>query len=157
GCRNDHRKPLRDVPAHARGRLRPGLALPAVRAVPRRRPLSQIPASAGAPLRRLRGQGRGKTANAAGRRDGLSGHSRGGDGTGERMRYVKAVLRWLAGVGLAVQGVNHFARADFFVRIMPPYLPWHLELVWLSGVCEVVLGVLLLVPRVSAWTAWGVV
>jgi uncharacterized membrane protein len=73
------------------------------------------------------------------------------------MRYVKPALRWLLGVGLAAQGVNHFVNDELFVRIMPPYLPWHRELVWLSGAFEVVLGVLLLVPRVSAWAAWGII
>ena len=34
-------------------------------------------------------------------------------------------------------GIAHFAASEFFVAIMPPYLPLHLELVYLSGVCEV--------------------
>jgi uncharacterized membrane protein len=41
-------------------------------------------------------------------------------------------------------GVAHFVNSDFFVSIMPPYLPAHLELVYLSGVFEILggLGVL---------------
>ena len=35
----------------------------------------------------------------------------------------------------------------FYLRIMPPWLPWHEELVSLSGVCEVVAGILVWVPR----------
>lgn len=54
-------------------------------------------------------------------------------------------------------GTMHFVNPGFYLRIMPPYLPLHDELVLLSGVCEVVLGVLLLVPRCSRWAAWGII
>ena len=40
---------------------------------------------------------------------------------------------------------------------MPPYLPLHLELVYLSGFFEIALGLLLLVPRFSRLAAWGIV
>ena len=41
-------------------------------------------------------------------------------------------------------GVFHFARTDFFVSIVPPWLPAPLALVYVSGVCEILggLGVL---------------
>ena len=51
----------------------------------------------------------------------------------------------------------HFVRPDFYLRIMPPYLPFHLELVYLSGVFEAALGLLLLVPRFSRLAAWGII
>ena len=37
-------------------------------------------------------------------------------------------------------GVRHFIDPDYFLGIMPPYLSWHLELVYLSGFFEIVLG-----------------
>jgi uncharacterized membrane protein len=40
---------------------------------------------------------------------------------------------------------------------MPPYLPWHLELVYASGFFEIVLGILLLVPKKSSLAAWGLI
>lgn len=52
-------------------------------------------------------------------------------------------------------GVNHFVNPEFYLRIMPPYLPWHTELVALSGVVEIFLGVGLLVPYTRVWSAWG--
>ena len=54
-------------------------------------------------------------------------------------------------------GIGHFVRSDFFVRIMPPYLPWHRTLVFVSGVIEILLGILLLVPRFSRMAAWGLI
>ena len=53
-------------------------------------------------------------------------------------------------------GVLHFANPEFFMRIMPPYLPFHSELVMVSGVCEILLGILLLVPQASRFAAWGI-
>ena len=74
--------------------------------------------------------------------------------------------RWgpwkLAGKGLfaglfIVAGVGHFVSTDFFVKIMPPSLPYHRELVWLSGAIEVALGIMLLAPRTSRLAAWGLI
>jgi uncharacterized membrane protein len=55
---------------------------------------------------------------------------------------IAFVAAWFLGGGVA-----HFTDADFFVSIMPPYLPWHLELVWISGVMEIVGAITLLVPK----------
>ncbi len=41
--------------------------------------------------------------------------------------------------------------------MMPPWLPAHRELVLLSGVAEVVLGVAVLVPRLRRIAAWGLI
>ena len=40
---------------------------------------------------------------------------------------------------------------------MPPYLPAHPVLVFLSGLCEISLGLLLLEPRLSRPAAWGLI
>ena len=57
--------------------------------------------------------------------------------------------RGLAAVFL-VAGVTHFTSTDFFLKIMPPYLPFHREIVLISGAVEIVLGSLLLIPRSTA-------
>ena len=46
-------------------------------------------------------------------------------------------------------GVGHFVNSAFFVNIMPPYLPYHLEIVYISGVFEILgaLGILLYATR----------
>ncbi len=49
-------------------------------------------------------------------------------------------------------GVTHFTNPGFFVAIVPPWLPAHLELVYISGVFEILggLGVLLAATRQKA-------
>lgn len=73
------------------------------------------------------------------------------------MTWGLSVRRWVLGLAFAAAGVNHFVNPDFYVRIMPPYLPWHPELVFWSGVAEVVLGLLVLVPRTASAAGWGLV
>lgn len=40
---------------------------------------------------------------------------------------------------------------------MPPYLPWHLLLVYLSGILEIALGVALLTRKFTRIAAWGLI
>lgn len=54
-------------------------------------------------------------------------------------------------------GVTHFTSPDFFVAIMPPYLPWHLELVYLSGLFEIALGLAVLPVATRALAGWGLI
>ena len=54
-------------------------------------------------------------------------------------------------------GINHFRDPGFYLKMMPPYLPWHAQLVLLSGVAEVGLGLALLVPPLRIYAAWGIV
>lgn len=72
------------------------------------------------------------------------------------MNRIKTVSKYLLALFMFGAGVMHFVRPEFYMKIMPPYLPYHLELVYLSGVFESALGVLLLVPLVSRWAAWGI-
>ena len=69
----------------------------------------------------------------------------------------KKLTRYLLAILFVVAGVNHFLHTDFYVSIMPPYLPWHLELVYISGVAEMSLGLLLLLRRWSVHAAWGLI
>jgi uncharacterized membrane protein len=73
------------------------------------------------------------------------------------MDRIKTASRILLALFMIAAGAMHFVNPDFYLKIMPPYLPWHLELVFLSGVFEVALGLLLLPRRTSRWAAWGVI
>jgi uncharacterized membrane protein len=73
------------------------------------------------------------------------------------MARVKEILRWAYGVLFALAGANHFAHTDFYVSIMPPYVPWHLTLVYVSGACEFALGIALLFLRTQRSAAWGMI
>jgi len=70
---------------------------------------------------------------------------------------MKPLLLYLMAVFYTLAGVMHLARPDFYLPMMPPYLPWHAELVWLSGVAEAVLGVAVVVPALRGLAAWGII
>ena len=70
---------------------------------------------------------------------------------------MNAFSKYLLALVLIVAGTLHFLRPDFFLKIVPPYMPWPLELIYLSGAIELSLGLLLLVPRYSRWAAWGII
>jgi uncharacterized membrane protein len=73
------------------------------------------------------------------------------------MTRVRRVLLWLMGAFYVLAGAYHFLRPDYYVPMMPPYVPWHLPLVYLSGLAEMVLGLLVLVPATRPAAAWGIV
>ena len=73
------------------------------------------------------------------------------------MRRIKLVLKCLFAAFFVLAGVNHFVNPAFYFKIMPPYLPWHAALVYVSGVCEVALGLLLFTKKYTRAAAWGLV
>jgi len=45
-------------------------------------------------------------------------------------------------------GINHFYNTHFYEAIMPGYISYHTVLIYVSGVCEILLG-LLLIPMAT--------
>ena len=69
---------------------------------------------------------------------------------------LKRSSRILLGALFVVAGSLHFLFPAPYLRIMPPYLPWHRFLVAFSGACEMSLGAGMF-TRFSRWAAWGLV
>ncbi len=53
-------------------------------------------------------------------------------------------------------GIDHFINPDYFMSIMPPYFPFQLEAIYISGFFEVTLGVGLL-TKYRKYSAWGLI
>ena len=73
------------------------------------------------------------------------------------MKAFSLVVRVLFAAFFIVAGVTHFTNRDFFTSIVPPYLPWPVMLVYVSGIAEIVLGVVLLIPATMRLAAWGLI
>ncbi|NNF00129.1 MAG: DoxX family membrane protein [Pyrinomonadaceae bacterium] len=73
------------------------------------------------------------------------------------MHTLKLILKWILGIAFIAAGINHFINPEFYLNIMPPYLPWHLFLVYLSGFMEIVLGLMLLIPKLQKISAWALI
>ena len=73
------------------------------------------------------------------------------------MSIIKVLLKYLLALGFTLAGFYHFINAAFYLKIMPPFLPAPLFLVYLSGVFEIVLGAMLLIPKFTRLAAWGLI
>ena len=59
------------------------------------------------------------------------------------MKYFKLFTIYFMSIAYTYVGVRHFIDPDFFLAIMPNYLSFHLEIVYISGIAEIIFGVLL--------------
>lgn len=69
----------------------------------------------------------------------------------------KEILRVILSVSIIVVGITHFVKPEQYARIVPPQLPYPFELVYISGLFEILGGIGLLIPFVSVAAAWGLI
>jgi uncharacterized membrane protein len=72
---------------------------------------------------------------------------------------MRRALTFAAGPFFLVAGALHFVRPSMYIKIMPPWLPAHRELVFASGVAEAAGGAGLLSgsPRTRRLAGWWLV
>lgn len=73
-----------------------------------------------------------------------------------RNRLKRIALFGLSGFFL-LGGINHFLNTDFYLSMMPPYLPAPRTLVYISGVLEILGGLGVLHPTTRRWAGWGLI
>ena len=66
----------------------------------------------------------------------------------------KMLSCFVMGIFFIFAGVNHFLSPGFYQTIMPPFLPWPIGLIYISGVAEILGGIGVLVPRTRRVTGW---
>ena len=71
-------------------------------------------------------------------------------------RFKKMTIYFMSAAYIYV-GIQHFIDPDFFLAIMPDYLPLHLEAVYLSGIFEILLGGMLLFKEYRKFAGWGLI
>ena len=54
-------------------------------------------------------------------------------------------------------GISHFTDPNWFLQIVPPYLPFKLELVYVSGFFEIIFGLMLILPSLRYCAGWGLI
>ena len=70
---------------------------------------------------------------------------------------LKKIGLYLMAALYTTAGIMHFVNPEFFLKIVPPYLPWPLALVYISGVAEIILGIALCIPATRRFAAFGVI
>ena len=56
-----------------------------------------------------------------------------------------------------IVGIKHFLDVEYFVSIVPNYISWKKEAVFVSGFFEILLGILLLFHKTRKLAAWGII
>jgi uncharacterized membrane protein len=69
----------------------------------------------------------------------------------KRLQIHRVVLAVL----FVAAGLLHFVKPAMYLTIMPPYLPYPRELVFISGVAEILGGLGVLAPPVRRAAGWG--
>ena len=69
----------------------------------------------------------------------------------------KLITIYLMSIFYILIGMKHFTNVGWFMQIMPPYLPFHKELVYLSGMFEIILGILLIFDKTRHIAGWGLI
>ena len=64
-----------------------------------------------------------------------------------KVTIAKSIFIIISSIFYVIVGIKHFIDPGYFLNIVPPYLPFHLELVYLSGVFEILFGVMILLPK----------
>jgi len=73
------------------------------------------------------------------------------------MRYIKLFTIYFMSIAYTYVGVRHFIDPDFFLAIMPNYLSMHLFFVYLTGLMEVVFGLLLAFRKTRKFASYGLI
>ena len=73
------------------------------------------------------------------------------------MKLFKDITIYIMSLLYVIVGVKHFTNTDFFVAIVPPVISCKEEAVLISGIIEIVLGLLLLFNQTRKFAAWGII
>jgi uncharacterized membrane protein len=70
---------------------------------------------------------------------------------------MRSALRWILAVFFVAAGLNHFREPAVYEGMMPPDLPWHASLIAISGACEVLGGIGIIMARTRRAAGWGLI
>ena len=74
-----------------------------------------------------------------------------------KVTIIKSFLIIISSIFYVIVGIKHFIEPEYFLSIVPPYLPYHLELVYISGLFEILFGLLILFPKYRYYGAIGLI
>ena len=72
------------------------------------------------------------------------------------MKIVCKVLQILLALFFIYGGIQHFIKPAFYQPFVPAFLPFKTAIIYMSGVLEVLFGLLLLIPKYTKLGAMGI-
>ncbi len=70
---------------------------------------------------------------------------------------MKIAALYLQSLLYIFAGINHFRKPAFYRSFLPDWLPAPLQMIYISGAVEIILGVLLVIPLTRQFAAWGII
>jgi len=70
---------------------------------------------------------------------------------------IKKISLYILAGFFVFAGINHFLNPAFYLPLIPPYFPAPELINWVSGIAEIVLGVLLLIPKTRGLAVIGLI
>jgi hypothetical protein len=70
---------------------------------------------------------------------------------------MKKYLPYVLGVFLVITGITHFTHRFVFLKMMPRPFLYPLQMVYLSGVIEIILGIAVCFTATRRIAAWGII
>ncbi len=73
------------------------------------------------------------------------------------MKIIWKILQVLLSLFLIYAGVQHFLKPVFYEPFVPDFLPFKIGVIYVSGAIEIILGILLMVPKYTKIAATGII
>ena len=72
------------------------------------------------------------------------------------MKHFWNILRVLLAIFIFYAGIQHFIKPDFFNAFVPDFLIYKRAVIYVSGIIEVILAILLIIPKYTHKAATGI-
>jgi len=72
------------------------------------------------------------------------------------MKKYKLYTIYVLGSLYIYVGITHFINPEYFKIIMPDYIPFHYILIYVSGLFEIIFGLMIFFQKSRFYGAWGI-
>jgi uncharacterized membrane protein len=72
------------------------------------------------------------------------------------MKIVWIVVRVIFAIFMIYAGVQHLLKPDFYIPFVPSFLPFTTAIIYFSGILEILLGIMMIIPKYAKQGALGI-
>ena len=72
------------------------------------------------------------------------------------LKIFWTVVRIVFAIFMVYAGVQHFLKPAFYIPFVPSFLPFAMAIIYLSGIMEIILGLMLILPKYRRIGALGI-
>ncbi|MGB5172196.1 DoxX family protein [Eudoraea sp.] len=72
------------------------------------------------------------------------------------MKVFWTVIRVIFAIFMIYAGVQHLLNPDFYLPFVPSFMPFTMAIIYTSGIIEILLGIMLLIPKYARQGAMGI-